>query len=243
MAAVPYNNSKESKKNQVEEMFDNISPRYDLLNHILSVNIDKVWRRRAIKKLSLFNPEFILDIATGTGDFAIAASKIEGAKTIGIDISEGMLKIARKKVQKKGLSERIKLQKADSESLPFEKNRFDAAVVGFGVRNFENLKLGLSEICRVLKPGGVFIILEFSKPQKSPFKQIYNFYFLNILPMLGRLISKDKRAYQYLPESVGEFPDGKDFLRILEEVGFTHCSWYPQTFGIASIYKVQKPEF
>ena len=242
MAALPYKHSKSSKKNQVEEMFDNISPRYDLLNHILSVNIDKIWRKRAVKKLARYHPKTILDIATGTGDFAIATSKIEPDKITGIDISEGMLKIGRKKISRIGLTDKIELIKADSENLPFKEKAFDAAVVGFGVRNFENLEIGLAEILRVLKPGGVFIVLEFSKPRHTPFKQFYNFYFSYILPFLGKLISKDKRAYNYLPESVREFPDGNDFIAILKKVGFVNGFWYPQTFGIASIYHVQKPE-
>jgi len=242
MAAVPYKDSQGSKKNQVEEMFDNISPRYDFLNHLLSLNIDKVWRKKAIKKLSRHNPKLILDIATGTGDFAVAATKLKDSKIIGVDISEGMLKVGQKKIRDKGLTERIELLKADSENLPFEGSKFDASVVGFGVRNFENLSLGLEEIFRVLKPGGILIVLEFSKPKITTFKQLYNFYFSKILPLLGKLISKDERAYNYLPESVGEFPDGRDFIEILKKVGFVNCSWHPQTFGIATIYEVQKPE-
>ena len=242
MAALPYKNSKQSKKDQVAEMFDNISPKYDLLNHLLSANIDKIWRRKSIKKLRSFQPHHILDIATGTGDFAIAATKLKEAKVTGIDISEGMLQVGREKVEKKGLSARIDLQKTDSENLPFQQNTFDAAIVGFGVRNFETLEKGLTEIFRVLKPGGVFIVLEFSKPRKAPFKQLYYFYFTNILPALGRLISKDSRAYTYLPESVNEFPDGDDFTAILSKIGFENAECFPQTFGIASIYQAVKPE-
>lgn len=240
--ALPYKQSQQSKKGQVEEMFDNISSKYDLLNHLLSVNIDKVWRKRAIKSLQGFNPLNILDIATGTGDFAIAATKIEGARVVGIDISEGMLKIAREKIKKKGLDNRITVHKADSENMFFDDQTFDAAIVGFGVRNFENLRKGLSEIFRVLKPGAVFYVLEFSKPVKSPFKQIYHFYFRSILPMIGRLVSRDQSAYTYLPESVNEFPDGDDFLAILAEVGFVESSDFPQTFGIATIYEAHKPK-
>jgi len=243
MAALPYKHSEQSKKDQVEEMFDNISPKYDLLNHVLSLNIDKVWRRNTIRKLSDKNPTSILDIATGTGDFAITASeKIKNAKIIGIDISAGMLEVGVQKIKKKALSERIELQKADSEALPFENAKFDAAIVGFGVRNFENLQKGLAEIYRVLKPGGVFYVLEFSKPKKSPFRQLYKFYFTKILPTIGRLISKDSRAYTYLPESVNEFPDGDNFLTILAEVGFVKNKCFPQTFGIASIYEAFKKE-
>lgn len=243
MAAVPYNNSEQSKKSQVEEMFDNISSRYDLLNHLLSVSIDKVWRKRAIKKLMPYNPESVLDVATGTGDFAIAATKIKNVKVTGVDISEGMLEVGRKKIERLGFLQVIELLKADSENLPFRENNFDAATAGFGVRNFETLGKGLAEILRVLKPGGVFIVLEFSKPKKSPFKQLYYFYFKNILPLVGRLISKDHRAYTYLPESVNEFPDGKDFTTILEAVGFINGKCFPQSFGIASIYVAQKPKF
>lgn len=242
MAVLPYKNSNQSKKDQMEEMFDNISPKYDLLNHILSVNIDKIWRRKAVKKLMPFNPEKILDIATGTGDFAIAASKIKNSKITGIDISAGMLEMGRQKIEKKGLSEKIELIKADSENLQFQDNTFDAAIVGFGVRNFETLEKGLSEILRVLKPGGIFIVLEFSKPRKSPFKQLYYFYFRKIIPMLGKLISKDNSAYSYLPESVNKFPDGEDFIKILNTVGFINNRWHSQTFGIASIYQTEKPK-
>ncbi|NQU52837.1 MAG: bifunctional demethylmenaquinone methyltransferase/2-methoxy-6-polyprenyl-1,4-benzoquinol methylase UbiE [Bacteroidetes bacterium] len=240
MAALPNKKSDQSKKGQVEEMFNNISYRYDLLNHLLSANIDKIWRRNTIKKILPYQPKNILDIATGTGDFAIAASKIEGIKITGIDISEGMLNVGRKKVEKKGLSSCIELLKADSENLPFQDNLFDAAIVGFGVRNFENLQKGLSEILRVLKPGGVFFVLEFSKPKKAPFKQFYNFYFTRILPLVGRIVSKDSNAYTYLPESVNEFPDGERFLTILAEVGFQKNNSFPQTFGVATIYEAHK---
>jgi len=240
--ALPYKNSEQNKKGQVEEMFDNISPKYDLLNHLLSMNIDKLWRKRTINKLKLHSPERILDIATGTGDFALAATKLESVEAVGIDISEGMLNIAREKIKKKRLEHRFSVQKADSENLPFEDATFDAAIVGFGVRNFENLRKGLTEILRVIKPGGVFYVLEFSKPRKTPFKQIYCFYFKRILPFVGRIISKDKSAYTYLPESVDEFPDGDNFLAILAEVGYKDNKCYRQTFGIASIYEAHKPK-
>ena len=242
MTTLPDKFSEQSKKDQVEEMFNDISPRYDLLNHLLSANIDKLWRRNAIQKLKPQKPELILDIATGTGDFAIAATRINHAKVIGIDISEGMLEVGRRKLKKKKLTESIELLKADSENLPFENDKFDAAIVGFGVRNFENLKKGLTEINRVLKPGGVFYILEFSKPVKSPYKQIYQFYFTKILPFIGRIISKNSSAYTYLPESVNEFPDGELFLTILAEVGFVKNKCFQQTFGIASIYEAYKKE-
>lgn len=241
MAALPYKQSKQSKKGQVEEMFDNISPKYDFLNHVLSLNIDKIWRRKTIKKLKSYQPATILDIATGTGDFAIAALKLGDVKVTGIDISEGMLNVGREKIKAKNLDDKIRFQKADSENLPFDDGAFDAAIVGFGVRNFENLEKGLFEIQRVLKPGGVFFVLEFSKPVSFPFKQIYMFYFTRILPLIGRMISKDSSAYTYLPESVNEFPDGDRFLTILADVGFVQNECYRQTFGIASIYKAHKP--
>jgi len=243
MTALPNKNSGQSKKVQVEEMFNHISPKYDLLNHLLSANIDKLWRKKTIKLLKPWHPELILDVATGTADFAIEATAINGARVIGIDISEGMLGVGRTKVYKKGLAKRIELIKADSEKLPFEKDTFDAAIVGFGVRNFENLKAGLAEIKRVLKPGAVFYVLEFSKPAKSPYKQIYQFYFTNILPLIGRMVSKNSNAYTYLPESVNEFPDGDKFLTILAEVGFVESKYILQTFGIATIYEAQKPEY
>jgi demethylmenaquinone methyltransferase/2-methoxy-6-polyprenyl-1,4-benzoquinol methylase len=192
--------------------------------------------------LKVFQPKTILDIATGTADFAIAAGKLNPEKITGIDLSEGMLRIGRQKVEKKGLSHLIELRKADSEALPFENHSFDAAVVGFGVRNFENLEKGLAEIFRVLRPGGVFVVLEFSLPKNKVFRSLYFFYFLKVLPWLGRLISKNSRAYTYLPESVREFPDGENFARILEKAGFEKCRWVPQTMGIATIYQAQKPE-
>jgi demethylmenaquinone methyltransferase/2-methoxy-6-polyprenyl-1,4-benzoquinol methylase len=240
MTALPNKQSQQSKKDQVEEMFNDISPKYDLLNHLLSANIDKLWRKNAINKLKPYQPKLILDIATGTGDFAIAATLIKGAKIIGIDISEGMLEVGRRKIERKGLTNNIELIKADSENLPFENDKFDAAIVGFGVRNFETLKTGLSEIKRVLKPGGIFYVLEFSKPVKAPYKQVYHFYFTKILPFIGRLVSKNSNAYTYLPESVNEFPDGDKFLTILAEVGFIDNKCYLQTFGIASIYEAIK---
>lgn len=240
--ALPDKSKDAAKKVQVEEMFDNISPKYDLLNHLLSANIDKIWRKRVIRMLAEHQPSKILDIATGTADFAIAATKISNSEITGIDISEGMLEIGRKKISRLKLEKRIELTKADSENLPFSDNDFDAAIAGFGVRNFESLKAGLKEVLRVIKPGGVFYILEFSKPEKTPFKQLYQFYFLKILPLVGGLISKNKNAYTYLPESVNEFPDGHDFLTILADVGFVENRFYVQTFGIATIYKAIKPE-
>lgn len=242
MAAVPYKNSDLGKKGQVEKMFDHISPHYDLLNHLLSVNIDKIWRKKAVQLLEHFKPQSILDVATGTADFALAAAKLHPKKITGIDLSEGMLSIGRKKIEKKGLTNLIQLLKEDSEALPFDNCSYDAAIVGFGVRNFENLEKGLREILRVLKPGGVFIVLEFSKPQNKMFRWLYFLYFTKILPFLGRLVSKDHRAYTYLPESVREFPDGDEFTAVLKSIGFEKCRWLPQTMGIATIYEAQKPE-
>ncbi len=242
MPAVPFKDSNLKKKEQVEEMFDQISPRYDLLNHLLSANIDKIWRRKAIDLLKPWHPDSILDVATGTADFALAAAQIGPKKITGIDLSEGMLKIGRQKVKKYGLTHLINLLKADSESLPFENDSFDAAIVGFGVRNFENLQLGLAEIYRVLKPGGVFIVLEFSSPKNKMFGSLYYMYFKKILPLLGKIVSRNNRAYTYLPESVQDFPDGKDFLDILRAAGYKSCSYKPLTMGIASIYTAQKVE-
>lgn len=241
MAALPDKNSETSKKRQVEEMFNDISPKYDLLNHLLSANIDKLWRNRVVRMLEQKQPKTIIDIAAGTADFALAASRIKNSLITGIDISEGMLEVGREKINKKGLNDRIKLVKADSENLPFEQDSFDAAIVGFGVRNFETLKKGLSEIFRVLKPGGEFYVLEFSRPSKTPVKQFYRFYFTRILPLVGGMISKNRNAYTYLPESVNEFPDGVNFLAILAETGFTETQYFEQTFGIATIYKACKP--
>ncbi|MCP4521127.1 MAG: bifunctional demethylmenaquinone methyltransferase/2-methoxy-6-polyprenyl-1,4-benzoquinol methylase UbiE [Cytophagales bacterium] len=221
-------------------MFNSISKKYDLLNHLLSLGIDIYWRKKAIKILKKHKPEQVLDIATGTGDFAIEALAANPKKIIGIDISEGMLSVGKEKMKKKGFSERIFLELGDSENLRFEDNTFDAAIASFGVRNFENLEKGLQEINRVIKPGGIIIVLEFSKPYMFPFKQLYNFYFSNILPIVGKLISKDNSAYTYLPESVRAFPDGKNFLEVLEKVNFKETKWKPLTVGISSIYTGKK---
>ena len=230
----PYNNT-DNKKKQVTQMFDNIAKSYDFLNHSLSLGMDNIWRRIAIKKLTN-NPASILDIATGTADFAISASKHTKAKITGIDISQGMLDVGNKKIIKKGLVGRIKLQLADSENLPFDDNSFDALTAGFGVRNFENLNKGLSEMNRTLKTGGIAAILEPSKPTSFPLKQFYNLYFHYILPFIGGIISKDKNAYTYLPESVTAFPSGKYFLTELEKAGFKNCEHVPLTFGVVSLY-------
>ena len=221
-------------------MFNNISQRYDFLNHLLSLGIDKGWRKKAINYLRPHNPKYILDVATGTGDFAIQALQLNPEKVIGVDISKGMLEIGRQKINKKNLTSKVELQEGDSENLRFPENKFDAVTVGFGVRNFENLEKGLQEIYRVLKPGATLVVLEFSRPRKFPFRQIYNFYFKTILPKLGRMISKDRSAYTYLPESVEAFPDGMDFINILNKVGFKKTACKPLTFGISSIYTGHK---
>ena len=230
----PYNSSK-SKKKQVSEMFDNIANSYDFLNHSLSLGMDNVWRKIAIKKLTN-NPKSILDIATGTGDFAVSAAKYTDAKITGIDISQGMLNVGIEKVTKKNLNNRISLQLADSESLPFNDNTFDAITAGFGVRNFENLNKGLSEMKRVLNKDGIVVILEPSTPKYFPLKQLYTLYFHHVLPTIGAWISKDKSAYSYLPESVDAFPSGEKFIVELKNVGFRDCKHIPLTFGIVSLY-------
>jgi len=230
----PYNNT-ETKKKQVTEMFDNIAGSYDFLNHTLSLGMDNIWRKIAIKKLSN-KPATILDIATGTADFAISASKHTNANITGIDISQGMLDVGVEKITKKGLTNRIQLQLADSENLPFQNNSYDAITAGFGVRNFEDLNKGLSEMYRTLKSGGKVAILEPSEPTHFPLKQFYNLYFHHILPFIGGIISKDKNAYTYLPDSVSAFPSGNDFLTELDKVGFKECKHIPLTFGIVSLY-------
>ncbi len=237
---IPYKEKQASKKEQVEEMFDNISKKYDFLNHFLSMGIDVLWRKKAIKMLRAYRPKVLLDVATGTGDFAIEAVKLNPEKIVGIDLSEGMLQVGREKIKKKNLDKIITLQKGDSENLPFDTASFDAYTVGFGVRNFENLEKGLAEMLRVLKPKGQAVILEFSKPKKFPVKQLYNFYFKYILPTVGNAVSKDKAAYTYLPESVDAFPEGEDFLRILRKTGYNNVSAHPLLFGIATIYRGEK---
>ena len=232
----PYSNSLKGKKEQVAEMFDNIAPKYDFLNHFLSFGIDKIWRRKAIRLLMKYNPANILDVATGTGDFAIESLKTGAQKVVGVDISEEMLAVGRVKIEKLGLGNRIVLQQGDSEELKFSDNSFDAVTVAFGVRNFENLSKGIDEIFRVLKPGGIVCVLEFSKPRYFPIKQLYTFYSFYILPFLGRLFSNDKSAYRYLPESVEVFPDGEEFLAVLMKSGFTQTIQHRQTFGVATIY-------
>ena len=236
MTVVPYKNNALGKKKQVALMFDNISPKYDLLNHMLSFGIDRIWRRKAINLLKPHHPEQILDIATGTGDFAIQALKLNPESIKGIDISEGMIEQGKEKIIKRNLENKIELMLGDSENLVFEDNKFSAVIVAFGVRNFENLNKGLSEMYRVLNKNGKVVILEFSKPSKFPFKQVYNLYFKYILPIIGKMVSRDHSAYTYLPESVQVFPEGDDFLTILSNVGFKEVRCIPLTFGISSIY-------
>ena len=240
MQVTPYKDSSEKKKQQVEQMFDNIAPKYDFLNHFLSLGIDNLWRKKAIRILSGYKTNLLLDVASGTGDFAIAAAKLKPSKIIGFDISEQMLNVGRAKVQRLGLDHIIEFQKGDSEAMPFDDAHFDAITVAFGVRNFENLENGLKEFVRVLKNDGVAIILEFSKPKYFPMKQLYLFYFFGILPLIGRLVSKDSSAYSYLPESVMAFPDDQKFLTILRNVGFSKASQKRLSFGIATIYIAQK---
>jgi demethylmenaquinone methyltransferase/2-methoxy-6-polyprenyl-1,4-benzoquinol methylase len=237
---VPYKNSESSKKEQVAEMFNNIAPKYDFLNQLLSLGIHKGWRKKAVKLVGTNNPKQILDIATGTADFAIEAIKLNPDKVTGVDISEGMLKLGVEKINKLGLQNKIELKLGDSENLPFADNSFDAVTVGFGVRNFEHLEKGIADIYRVMNTGGTLAVLEFSKPKKFPVKQLYNFYFKYITPAIGKIFSKDSSAYSYLPESVNAFPDGEDFLNVLRKAGFKNAKALPQTFGIASIYIADK---
>jgi len=238
----PYSNSVKGKKEQVAQMFDHIAPKYDFLNHFLSFGIDKIWRRKAIRLLLKHSPDDILDVATGTGDFAIASLKTGARKIIGVDISEEMLAVGKAKINAIGIGNRITLQKGDSEELIFSDKSFDAVTVAFGVRNFENLQKGINEIFRVLRPGGMVCILEFSKPKYFPVKQIYSFYSFYILPFFGRLFSKDNEAYRYLPESVEQFPDGEEFLSVLIKSGFSQTKQHRQTFGVATIYTGEKGE-
>jgi demethylmenaquinone methyltransferase/2-methoxy-6-polyprenyl-1,4-benzoquinol methylase len=236
---VPYKQDSSTKKQQVARMFDGISGRYDFLNHFLSLGIDMVWRKKAIRLLKDLQPKIVLDVATGTGDFSIEALALKPDKIIGVDISEGMLEVGRRKMRERKL-DTIDLMLGDSENLPFDDNYFDAAIVSFGVRNFENLERGLAEMLRVVKPGGRIVILEFSRPSKFPMKQLYNAYFTTILPAIGRWVSRDQAAYRYLPESVQAFPYGADFLKILANTGYKDPQCKPLTFGISTLYWASK---
>lgn len=222
-------------------MFDGIAGHYDFLNHFLSMGIDKGWRKKAIREVAAIQPRTILDVATGTGDLAIAAVKsIEGVQVTGVDISEGMLEVGRKKIRDLSLTESIGLQSGDSEALPFADATFDSVMCAYGVRNFEHLEAGLRDMQRVLRPGGKLVILEFSHPRKFPFKQLYRFYFRYILPLLGKIVSRHSRAYTYLPESVNAFPEGATFCNILARCGYREAKARPLTMGITTLYTAVK---
>lgn len=236
----PYEETDRSKKEQVAEMFDNIAPSYDFLNHFLSMGVDYRWRRKAIRMLAKYQPKRMMDIATGTGDFAVEALRLNPSEVIGLDISAGMLEVGRRKIARLGKSDIIKMVQGDSESLPYPDNSMDAVTVGFGVRNFENLLKGMSEICRVLRPGGAAVILEPAVPSRFPMKQLFQVYFRGILPFVGRIVSKDHRAYTYLPQSVQAFPKGEDFMDICRKAGFRHTQYKPLTLGICSLYLLEK---
>jgi demethylmenaquinone methyltransferase / 2-methoxy-6-polyprenyl-1,4-benzoquinol methylase len=228
------------KKEQVQHMFNDISGKYDFLNHFLSLGVDFSWRRKFVNQLSLYKPHRILDVATGTGDLALLISTLEPEHVTGIDIAGNMLAIAKQKAIQKHLQERITFEEGDAEDLPFPDEVFDAVTVAFGVRNFEDLERGLSEMRRVMKTGGVMMILEFSHPASFPWKQLYGFYSKHLVPFIGKMVSRNTQAYTYLPESVFAFPSGKDFLDILEKAGMKNVSQRILTFGVATIYTGEK---
>jgi demethylmenaquinone methyltransferase/2-methoxy-6-polyprenyl-1,4-benzoquinol methylase len=236
----PYRQEDRTKKEQVADMFDNISGHYDFLNHFLSAGIDRLWRRKAIALLSADRPRRVLDIATGTGDLALAALKLDPEEVVGVDISNKMLDVGRQKIAKRQLGKKVRLEYGDAENLPFGEGSFDALTAAFGVRNFGDLPKGLEEMCRVLRPGGKAVILEFSRPKNIIFRKLYYFYFYNVLPFVGKLISRDNRAYTYLPESVKVFPDGDEMASILKDCGFKTIQCIPLTFGISTIYLAEK---
>jgi demethylmenaquinone methyltransferase/2-methoxy-6-polyprenyl-1,4-benzoquinol methylase len=236
----PYKNSELGKKEQVTQMFDTISGNYDGLNRVISFGIDIKWRKKVLKLVAAKNPKTILDIATGTGDLAILMSETNAEKIVGLDLSVGMLEVGKTKITAKNLSNKIEMVVGDSENLPFDDNSFDAITVAFGIRNFETLDKGLAEIYRVLKPNGIFVILETSNPTKTPYKQGYTFYTKNILPIIGKLFSKDNVAYGYLSESASVFPFGEALNNILRKIGFIDVVAMPQTFGVATIYSATK---
>jgi demethylmenaquinone methyltransferase/2-methoxy-6-polyprenyl-1,4-benzoquinol methylase len=236
----PYKDSSLSKKEQVAKMFDTISGNYDSLNRVISFGIDVKWRKKVLQLVADTNPKNVLDIATGTGDLAILMAQTKAKKIIGLDISAGMLEIGKSKIEERKLSQTIEMVLGDSENMPFEDHFFDAITVAFGVRNFEHLEKGLTEILRVLKPGGIFVILETSVPEKTPYKQGYSFYTKNILPLIGKLFSKDNVAYGYLSESAASFPYGEALNNILRKIGFINVKAMPQTFGVATIYSASK---
>lgn len=233
----------EGKAEAVEDMFDAVAPRYDLLNRVLSLGIDQYWRTRAVRLLADEQPARVLDVATGTADLAIKAErKLHPREVVGIDLSAEMLEYGREKIERRGLSSRISLVKGDAANPPFPDDAFDAALVGFGVRNFEDLEAGLRGIGRVLRPGGTLVVLEFSQPRAFPIKQLYAWYSRHVLPRIGGTLSPDQGAYEYLPSSVAAFPDGADFLERMHESGFKALRWTPLTFGIASLYRGVVPE-
>lgn len=235
----PYSDQR-SKKAQVEEMFDNIAHRYDFLNHLLSFGIDIRWRKKAVKSLADIQPKRILDVASGTGDFAFEALSLKPTKVIGFDLSEGMMKFGREKAMEIGVENVVDFVKGDSEKMPFDDGAFDAITVGFGVRNFENLEDGLREMHRVLRTGGRVAILEASEPDNAILKAFHSLYFGKIVPFIGRLFSKDARAYSYLPESTAAFPKGKNFVAICQKIGFRNVNWQPLTFGACAFYTMEK---
>jgi len=239
-SVTPYKDSTLGKKEQVTQMFDAISSNYDGLNRVISFGIDVKWRKKVVALVAEKNPETVLDIATGTGDLAIMMTKTSAKTIVGLDLSAGMLEVGKKKIEEKQLTNKIEMVLGDSENIPFADNHFDAITVSFGIRNFENLEKGLSEILRVLKPNGLFVILETSVPEKTPFKQGYSFYTKYILPLIGRLFSKDNVAYGYLSESASVFPYGEKLNNILRKIGFIEVKAMPQTFGVATIYTASK---
>ena len=236
----PYKDSSASKKEQVTDMFNTISKEYDGLNRVISFGIDIKWRNKVVELVGATNPSSILDVATGTGDLAINLSRTEAKEIIGLDISPGMLEVGKKKVHEKKLDQTIKMTLGDGEKIDFPDSYFDAITVSFGVRNFENLNQGLGEIYRVLKPNGIFVVLETSVPTKPVYKQGYNFYTKQILPLIGKVFSNDKVAYKYLSESAISFPYGEAFNNILRNIGFKNIEDKPQTFGVATIYTASK---
>ena len=236
----PYKDSSLSKKDQVTQMFDNISGSYDGLNRVISLGIDVKWRKKVVELVAQKNPENILDIATGTGDLAILMTQTSAKKIVGLDLSVGMLDVGKQKIIDKNLADKIEMVVGDSENIPYTDNYFDAITVSFGIRNFETLEKGLAEIYRVLKPNGIFVILETSVPTKFPFKQGYAFYTKLILPLIGKIFSKDNNAYGYLSESAANFPFGEALNNILQKISFIECKAMPQTFGVATIYTATK---
>jgi demethylmenaquinone methyltransferase/2-methoxy-6-polyprenyl-1,4-benzoquinol methylase len=239
-AVKPDQNNPEAKKTQVTHMFNGISKSYDLLNRIITLGIDTLWRKRLIELVKKERHELVLDIATGTGDLVLALAKLDTEKIIGLDLSPGMLEIGKQKVKAKGLENRIDMQLGDSEALPYQSASFDVVTIAFGVRNFEHLEKGLEEILRVLKPKGTLVILETAVPKNKIFKAFYLFYTQQIMPFIGKLFSKDLSAYQYLSDSAAAFPCGKDFNNILEKIGFIEVEDFPQTLGVSSIYFAKK---